>query len=246
MSLKKLFVGFKTFKWFECVFLLTSLLSVLVVGIIFHSSVLTIISSLLGILAVFLSAKGMVLGCVVEIIQLFFFCTISWFNSYFGEVLVSAIIVFPSNVLSIIAWTRNLRKGTAIIKISNVPKLKEWILSILSVAVISVGMYFMLQAVGTASLIVSTINVALGMLSCYFRIRRCEYSFIFYILNNIISLVLWIQIMAGGDFSYTPTMMNYIIFMIMNIYGFFNWIKLKKLQKERKQRAENRIAQPTI
>jgi hypothetical protein len=53
---------FKDWSIFEIILLITSPLVVFVVGIVFESDVLTIITSIVGIICALLLAKGLVLG----------------------------------------------------------------------------------------------------------------------------------------------------------------------------------------
>jgi len=100
------------------------------------------------------------------------------------------------------------------------------------VTVLSVGVYYLLQFLNTQNLIVSTINVSVSMIAGYLLIRRSEFSFIFFILNNIISIVLWSTVLAGGAIESVPTFVLFLIYLLLNIMGFINWLRFKKLQNK--------------
>lgn len=227
--LKKFVKKFSLWEWLLWGF---GLVLVVVLGIVFKSGVLITTSSVLGITAVFLCAKGMVIGCFVEIAQLFLYCTMSWFNRYYGEILVCALVTFPTYLFSIITWLKNRQKGDVVLKVSKTPKLLEWILLFVISAILSVGAYFLLRAFNTSHLIVSTIGVGTGICAGYLSIRRSEFSFLLFLVNNILCIILWLTVVVKGDLSYIPTVANYAIFMTMNIFGFVNWLKLKRQQKK--------------
>ena len=45
-------------------------------------------------------------------------------------------------------------------------------------------------------------------------------------------IVLWTIIVLNGGLSYLPTLINYVIFIVINISGVINWVKIKKQQNK--------------
>lgn len=118
------------------------------------------------------------------------------------------------------------------VKVNRMLKWQEWASMIVVVTVLSVGVYYLLQFLNTQNLIVSTINVSVSMIAGYLLIRRSEFSFIFFILNNIISIVLWSTVLAGGAIESVPTFVLFLIYLLLNIMGFINWLRFKNLQNK--------------
>jgi nicotinamide riboside transporter PnuC len=53
-----------------------------------------------------------------------------------------------------------------------------------------------------------------------------------YAANDIVLIILWI--MASIDnISYLPMIVCFVMFFINDMYGFFNWRKMKKRQTEK-------------
>ncbi len=232
---------FKNIKWYEWTFMSVCYVAIITLGIVFKSSALIILNSITGITATFLIAKGLWIGNVIGIIQVVLYCTMSFFNNLYGEMITCGIFSLSTYCFSIYSWLKNRKEGSNILKISNGLKWQEWISVIFALSGISVGMYFVLGALNTTNLIVSTICVGFSTLSYYLRIRRCEKNFIFSCLINVIKFVLWMSvILNGGGLNYIPTIVNYVIYFCINAFGLFYWIKLKKLQNLRKQKAEQR------
>ena len=96
---------------------------------------------------------------------------------------------------------------------------------------IFVGIYFLLDAFNTNELIVSTISVLASLLAIYLQIRRSRFSFSFYMINDIILIVLWGIPVINGNMILLPMVCNPIINFINDSYGFYNWKKLEKEQR---------------
>jgi len=234
--MKKFFSLFKAIKWWEGLFLVLSYCLIIILGIVFKSNVLIVLNSILGVSTSFFLSKGMLIANFVGIIQLALYSSICFFNSYYGEIVSCVLISFPTYIFSIITWTRNRAKGSGILKVNKSPSLLEWIVSLLVLSGLSIGLYFMLRAFNTANLLFSTASLTFATMAGYLMIRRSEYNFVFYILNNITCLVMWWSVVSLGDVGYIPTFANYFIYLIANLYGTFNWIRLKKLQNLRKRK----------
>lgn len=232
----------KSVKWYEWVFMSVSYIAILTLGIVFKSSALIILNSITGITATFLIAKGLWIGNVIGIMQVVLYCTMSFFNNLYGEIITCGVFSFSTYCFSLYSWRKNRKEGSGILKISNGLKWQEWVCVILALSCVSVGMYFVLGVLNTNNLIISTICVGFSTLAYYLRIRRCEKNFIFSCLINVIKFVLWMSVIInGGGLNYIPTIINYVIYFCINAFGLFYWIKLKKLQNLRKQKAEQRI-----
>lgn len=223
---------FKSFKWWEYVYMFLFSSVIIILGILFKSDILVIISAILGIFSVFFIAKGRILGNIVGIVQCVLYSIISAINLYYGEVVLSCCITIPTYVLSIITWIKNLTKKEKVVKVNRRISWKEWLSMFAVVAAIAVGVYYMLRAFNTANLLISTFGVAFTMCAGYLLVRRCEYSFVFYIFNNFSAITLWSITIANGQISNVPTLIQMLIFFILNIVGIINWVMLKRSQKE--------------
>ncbi|MBP3431269.1 MAG: nicotinamide mononucleotide transporter [Clostridia bacterium] len=223
----------KQFKWWELTCIGVFLAAVLVFGIVFKSSALVICQSLVGVVTVCCLAKGLVVGSIMGIAHVALYCVISYFNNYFGEIIVSACLTLPSYLISIYTWFKNRsEENRMVVKVSKTPNWKELLLAVGGVAAISVGMFFLLQAFNTANLLLSTFSVGTSILASYMMIRRSELNFVCYIINNFICIAMWLSVMQQADVSYVTVLVNYIVFLFINVYGVVNWLLLKKKQRK--------------
>lgn len=234
--LKSLQNSFKYIKWWEWLTYVVFLAIIFTVGGIFRANYILFINAFLGITSLCLIAKGNFLGPIVQLMQLVFYCLMSWQNRYYGEIIGTIGITLPSLVVQTVTWIKNSATGTAIVKVNKPLSWIEWLVSSVVIAGISVGMYFLLDFFGNANLVISTINLALGIMAGYLALRRCEYTFVFYIVSNCISFTLWLSVVLQGDMSYLTTTLIYVEYLVLNSYGLVNWLRLKKLQKERNEK----------
>ena len=98
-------------------------------------------------------------------------------------------------------------------------------------AVVTVAFYFILGALDTPRLIVSTISVATSFAAVTFTYFRSPYYALAYAFNDAVLIVLW-TFASFSDTSYIPMVMCFVMFLVNDSYGFYNW---KKMQKEQAQ-----------
>ncbi len=85
------------------------------------------------------------------------------------------------------------------------------------------GVYFLLKAFNTNALIISTISVVASLFAIYLQIRRSRFSFSFYIINDIVLMLLWGVAVLQGNIFLLPMVLNPIINLLSDGYGFYNW-----------------------
>ena len=221
---------FKKIKWYEYLFIVIIFALMITISIIFESSVAIVFNSLIGVIYACSSAKGFVFANIFGMMQMILYSIISFENQYYGEIFICA-FKFVISFVTLVLWFKNKSKNSAIVKVGKPLGWQEWLIMLLSVAGLSVGFYFVLGLLNTESLIVSTISLASSACAGYLMARRSEYGFVFHILNNIIRFVLWLMIVLGGQLNYLPTLLNYLIFLSINLIGLVNWIKMRKQQK---------------
>ena len=91
--------------------------------------------------------------------------------------------------------------------------------------------YFILKAFHAANLIPSTLSVTTSFIAVYLTWRRSVYYALAYAANDIILIVLWI-LASFSDTSYLPVIVCFTMFLVNDIYGFINWSKIRKRQRD--------------
>ena len=228
--MKKLF---KDWSVIEIILLITSPLIVLLVGIIFKSDVLTMITSTVGIICALLLAKGLVLGQFFGIAIVILYSLVSYKNGFYGEMLIYLIIMLPMYIWGIIEWLKHKNGETKSVEVNSI-KWKEWLIVALCSIVAFIGFYFLLKALNTNELIVSTLSVVDNIFAVYLLARRSKYGFVSYIVNDLLLIVLWGIPVIQGNLLLLAMLINPIVNLINDTYGVVNWTKIQRKQKEQK------------
>ena len=135
-------------------------------------------------------------------------------------------------IIGIISWLRHLDKENDTVIISSLSK-KEIIITLLSQLALFWIYYFILKAFNTDLLVISTFSVVTSVLASYFEARRSELSLFCYIANDLVIITLWLIPIINGQTELISVLVGPILLLINDIYGSYNWSRLKKLQKEK-------------
>lgn len=221
---------FKDWTNFEKVLLFGSIIIVGLVGILFKSDLLTISCSIVGIITALLLAKGKNLGQVFGLLITLLYSIVSFKNKYYGEVLIYALLMLPMYIIGIITWINHKNEKTNSVEINTINK-KEWVIVSIVFVGVFICIYYLLKTFNTNELVVSTISVLASLFAVYLQIRRSKYSFSFYMVNDIILMFLWGMPVVRGSYILFPMLLNPTINLINDAYGFYNWKKTEKIQK---------------
>ena len=124
----------------------------------------TLVASLIGTTSLIFNAKGNPIGQALMIVFSLLYGLISYTFSYFGEMITYLGMTGPMALFALISWLRNPYKGTKEVAIAKMSNLQKWTMILLSVGV-TAGFYFILKALGNASLFFSTVSVTTSFLA---------------------------------------------------------------------------------
>lgn len=223
---------FKNWTKLEKVLLFGSIILVSLVGIIFKSDLLTTICSIVGIITALLLAKGKNLGQIFGLLIVALYSIVSFKSGYYGEVIIYLFIMFPMYVVGIVSWIRHQNKDTNTVEVNKI-KFKEWIIVLFTSIVCFIGIYFLLRVFNTKQLFISSISVIDSLFAIYLGVRRSKYSFYFYVVNDLILILLWGIPVVTETTILIPMVFNPLINLINDLYGIYNWKKLEKIQHNR-------------
>lgn len=196
--------------------------------------ILSAATSLIGVTALIFVAKGDVLGQVLCLIFATLYGIISFSFSYYGEMITYLGMSAPIALAAIISWARHpFEKGKNEVEV-NALSPREYVLTLLSSLVVTAVFYFILNALGTANLIPSTLSVATSLLASYLTFRRSRFYAVAYAANDIVLIVLWI-LATLSDVKYIAMVVCFVMFLANDLYGFINWTKMKNEQKKAKK-----------
>ena len=139
-------------------------------------------------------------------------------------------LMLPMYIVGIISWIKHQNKVTNSVEINKITN-REWILMFIVIVIIFIAVYFLLEIFNTSEILVSTFSVIASIFAVYLQIRRSRFSFYFYVINDLILIILWGIPVVKGNFLLLPMLFNPIINLINDSYGIINWRNLEKIQK---------------
>lgn len=191
---------------------------------------LSLIASLIGVTALIFVAKGHVLGQVLTIVFAVFYGIISWAFRYYGEVITYLCMSAPMAAVALVTWLRNPYKDSAEVTVNRLTGRQCAVMLVLTV-VTTGAFYFILQAMGNAALLVSTVSITTSFLASYLTALRSPYYALAYAANDLVLIVLWV-IAAISDISSVPMVACFVMFFANDLYGFVSWKRMEKRQRE--------------
>ena len=192
---------------------------------------LTLMASLIGVTALIFVAKGYVLGQALTVAFAVLYGIISFFCRYYGEMITYLGMTAPSAVLTAVSWMRHPYEGSREVEVSRLNK-QRWVLLAASTAGVTTAFYWILSALGNASIVLSTVSVATSWIASYLTFFRSPYYAVGYAANDAVLIVLW-TLAARGDASYLPMVLCFAMFLLNDLYGFVNWQRMQKKQSLR-------------
>ena len=192
---------------------------------------MTLIASIIGVTSLIFCAKGNPIGQFLMIIFSVVYGIISYSFAYYGEMITYLGMSGPMALFALIAWLRNPYKGKkSQVKVNRIKRKEIAFMLALSV-VVTIVFYFILKYFGTANLVFSTLSITTSFIAVYLTFRRSPYFALVYALNDLVLIVLWMYATII-DINYVSVLICFIVFLINDVYGFINWLKMEKNQKK--------------
>lgn len=213
--------------------LITVSLLVVVASFVFASekNYLSLVTTIVGIITCFAYSKAWVIAPMVGTVNNILYIILSFTQRFYGEAIIYLFLQMPIVIIQIVDYLKHKNKDDAtIVNVNKVSK-KEYLLMIPSIIVLTVGFYFLLKALNTNELLISTFSLVTSLVAAYLMLRRSPYYAIGYLLNDIVLIVLWSMTIATSGLAYLPTLLGFVVFMANDIYGFVNWKIQEKKQK---------------
>ena len=193
-----------------------------------NKDLLNFIATIVGVTSLILNAKGDALGQVLMVIFSILYGIISFKFRYYGEMITYVGMTGPIAALSVVTWLRNPYSEREV-KVSHM-NLKKWVLLTLSTIAVTWLFYYILRYFDTPNLFFSTISITTSFVAATLTMLRSPYYAVFYSLNDIILIILWVLATLETP-SYYTMILCFVVFLINDIYGYYSWRKMRKRQE---------------
>ena len=100
---------FKDWSLFEKLWLVVSTLSIISISLLLGDSNLALMSSVAGVITVVLCAKGKISFIYFAIFQCVTYAYIAYDSEVYGEAMLNALFILPTNILTLYLWNKNQR-----------------------------------------------------------------------------------------------------------------------------------------
>ena len=190
-----------------------------------------LVASLLGATSLIFIAKGNPIGQVIIVIFSMIYSYIAYTYAYYGELITYVCMTLPMAIFALISWLRHPFDGNAAeVKVHKMTPI-EIVVMVVVVILVTIVFYFILGALNTANLIPSTLSVTTSFLGAYLIFMRSTYYGIGYAFNDIVIIVLWV-LATMENIAYISMVVCFVVFLVNDLYGFYNWKRMEKRQKQ--------------
>lgn len=220
----------------DIILLFSGLITITTVSIVFNSPWYILTSTLFGLLCVFTQAKGKVINQFLCVVYFIFYIIISYTQAVYGEAILYLIIMLPLYIYGCIHWLKNRDKKDNVVLVRGNLSKKEWLIFSLCLCGVAVGVFFVLKALNTAEVWVSTLAFVSMLPAVYLLVRRCKWNQVAFLINDFIVPIIWLLLIINGSTILIPMFVGYFFQITYDVYGLINWIKLEKKQKADKKR----------
>ena len=225
----KLLNPFKKLNKFEWILWGASVITIIASAFLSgKGSVLETISSLVGVTALIFVAKGLIIGQALTVVFSVLYGLVSLQFHYWGEMITYLFMSAPIALLATIEWLRHQYKDTDVVEVSKVTGKQVLTMCIIG-TLTTVAFYFVLRVFDTPNLFFSTLSITTSFMAAYLTFLRSPYYGIGYGLNDVVLIILW-TLASIKDISYLPMVMCFVMFLLNDMYGFFNWKRIRTRQ----------------
>lgn len=220
------------FTIFESLLWLISVLTILVVFFVFqHHAYFYLVASLIGVTALIFLAKANPIGQLLIVIFSVLYGVISYTYQYYGEMITYLGMTAPIAIAALISWLKHPFAGQVNeVEISTLNH-RAWLFILASGLFVTVGFYFILNLLSTPHILLSSLSVFTSFVASILTLKRSRFYALAYALNDLVLISLWI-LATINQLSYISLVVCFIAFFVNDLYGFINWSKLHKKQKQ--------------
>lgn len=188
-----------------------------------------LLATAIGVTALIFIARGDVWGQILGVLFSLLYAVASFRYHYYGEVITYLCMSMPISAASVVTWLKNpFEAEKNEVKIRRLSA-RVVLLLVGVTVVVTVVFYFLLGALGTENLAVSTISVATSFLAASLLMLRNSYYAVAYGANDVILIILWV-LASIEDVSYLPMVVCFLAFLVNDTYAFVSWKRRERSQ----------------
>ncbi len=190
---------------------------------------LATLTALVGVIGVLYMSRGNVIAHYIFIGYCLMYVAVSCLGAYYGEAIIYLFLMIPIHIASVISWRR--QNGGEAVPIRRTDK-RELALLIGAAVLLTIPFYFVLRALGTDSLLFSTLSLGTNIIAAMMMLRRNRFYALVFLIDDLFALLLWGAKIAGGVYAFVPTFITFLATAINDAYSFAEWCRRYKNQQK--------------
>lgn len=205
----------------EVIVFFVILLGVLFNKLVFHDSIIAVISAFCGIMYTLFAGKGKMSCYLFGLTGSGFYAYLAFSQSFWGNMMLNLLYYVPMQILGIFRWKSNLKPETLEIYKTSLTK-KERIVLFTLAFVVSGMFYYILRLNGDSKPMFDSITTVFSVLGMYLTVRRAIEQWVVWSIVNFICVVMWLGVLLGGVKVYSTVFM-WLSYFFLGIYFYFKW-----------------------
>ncbi|MGH1519171.1 nicotinamide riboside transporter PnuC [Chryseobacterium sp. JK1] len=220
----------KSWKPFEIVWLLSFSLLGVGIAVVSKDNWLNFFVLISGILCVVLAAKGSIWNYIIGTLNTVAYAFVAYQNGLFGELGLYLLFFLPMNVFGYFMWKKHTKNDIVEMKSLQLKSLLTvFVLTALGCAVLGY-LLSLLKDQNTPYL--DGMSTIISITATILMILRYKEQWLLYIILNIVTVIIWIIRTLDGSESGIMMIAMWSAFLINAGYGYYNWNKGSKEEKE--------------
>ena len=206
------------------IFLLVLIYLILILNaLFFKDSAVAFVYAFFGITYTIFAGKGLPICYLFGVTGSGFYSYLAFHNALWGNLILYMGYYIPMQILGFLRWQKHLKAESAeIVKIKLSAKEFLIILAVtLIICVLTIAVLFYMK---DKSPFIDGITTVLSLTGMYLTVRRAIEQWIFWMVVNGLSAIMWINIALSGEKVYSTVIM-WCVYFVLAIYFYINWKK---------------------
>lgn len=220
-------IKIKGWKKSEIFFLSSIILFIILHAFWRNDSFIAVISAICGITYTFIAGKGNPICYLFGITGSSFYSYLAFQNMLWGNLILYMCYYIPMQILGFFNWNKNLKSEKKEIVKIYLPKKELKILIGITLLLIIITTYT-LKIFKDANPILDGITTVCSVIGMYLTVRRAIEQWIFWLIVNALSLIMWINVALDGSRVYSTVIM-WAVYLFLSFYFYFSWKKEIKI-----------------
>ncbi len=193
----------------------------IIIGLTTNNSFLGMIVLITGILNSYYGSVGNKINFPIGVINNLVLSYIAFKNNNYGLVIFNLLLFMPINIKGYFEWNKNSNKD--LVENRGLGIKKGIITIIISIIIGLIVAYLLGLIPGERLSYLDSFTNVISFIAGILLMLRYNESWILYLVNNILDLILWIINYSSGGFDSLMVLLMSIMYLLINIYALFKW-----------------------